>query len=201
MIKYRYALSESGVILDIHEFDSSARGRVFTCIACSGRLVPHLKDDLRARHFAHHRHASLCPGRETYLHQAAKALFSQTYRAQLEACEPFQLAIPVRNTCTALRDELGFACGLAPYKGRVYGPCCGSGGMFVQSEKFVEAQGSKLGDIIYGQESNATTRRAADRERLLHRRRAWLLSAQMPTCAREGQSDESCSEVTGKKSS
>src|SRR5256714_6611454 len=49
---------------------------------------------------------------------------------------------------------------LAPYKGRVYDPCCGSGGMFVQSEKFVEAHGGKLGDIsIYGQESNATTRR------------------------------------------
>jgi type I restriction enzyme M protein len=46
---------------------------------------------------------------------------------------------------------------LAPCKGRVYDPCCGSGGMFVQSEKFVEAHGGKLGDIsIYGQESNAT---------------------------------------------
>jgi type I restriction enzyme M protein len=51
---------------------------------------------------------------------------------------------------------------LAPYKGRIYDPCCGSGGMFVQSEKFVEAHGGKLGDIsIYGQESNATTRRLA----------------------------------------
>jgi type I restriction enzyme M protein len=51
---------------------------------------------------------------------------------------------------------------LAPYKGRVYDPCCGSGGMFVQSEKFVEAHGGKLGDIsIFGQESNATTRRLA----------------------------------------
>lgn len=51
---------------------------------------------------------------------------------------------------------------LAPYKGRVYDPCCGSGGMFVQSEKFVEAHGGKLGDIsIYGQESNNTTWRLA----------------------------------------
>ena len=51
---------------------------------------------------------------------------------------------------------------LAPYKGRIYDPCCGSGGMFVQSEKFVEAHGGKLGDIsIYGQESNSTTRRLA----------------------------------------
>ena len=49
---------------------------------------------------------------------------------------------------------------LQPTNGRVYDPCCGSGGMFVQSEKFVEAHGGKLGNIsIYGQESNPTTRR------------------------------------------
>jgi type I restriction enzyme M protein len=47
---------------------------------------------------------------------------------------------------------------LEPFKGRVYDPCCGSGGMFVQSEKFVLAHGGRLGDIsIYGQESNPTT--------------------------------------------
>ncbi len=47
---------------------------------------------------------------------------------------------------------------LAPYKGRVFDPCCGSGGMFVQSEKFVEAHGGRVGDIsIFGQESNPTT--------------------------------------------
>src|SRR5205809_7244917 len=48
---------------------------------------------------------------------------------------------------------------LASYKGRIYDPCCGYCGMFVQSEKLVEAHGGKLGDIsIYGQECNATTR-------------------------------------------
>ena len=51
---------------------------------------------------------------------------------------------------------------LAPYKGRVYDPCCGSGGMFVQSEKFIEAHAGRIGDIsIYGQESNYTTWRLA----------------------------------------
>ena len=51
---------------------------------------------------------------------------------------------------------------LAPYKGRVYDPCCGSGGMFVQSEKFIEAHSGAIGDIsIYGQESNYTTWRLA----------------------------------------
>ncbi len=51
---------------------------------------------------------------------------------------------------------------LEPYKGRVYDPCCGSSGMFVQSEQFIAAHGGKLGDIsIYGQESNYTTWRLA----------------------------------------
>ncbi len=51
---------------------------------------------------------------------------------------------------------------LAPHQGKVYDPCCGSGGMFVQSEKFIEAHGGKLGDVsIYGQESNPTTWRLA----------------------------------------
>jgi type I restriction enzyme M protein len=51
---------------------------------------------------------------------------------------------------------------LAPYRGRVFDPCCGSGGMFVQSEKFVEAHGGRVGDVsIFGQESNTTTWRLA----------------------------------------
>lgn len=51
---------------------------------------------------------------------------------------------------------------IEPYKGRVYDPCCGSGGMFVQSEKFIAQHGGRVGDIsIYGQESNHTTRRLA----------------------------------------
>ncbi len=47
---------------------------------------------------------------------------------------------------------------IEPYKGRVFDPCCGSGGMFVQSEKFVEAHDGRRTDLsIYGQESNQTT--------------------------------------------
>lgn len=47
---------------------------------------------------------------------------------------------------------------LEPYQGRVFDPCCGSGGMFVQSEKFVTEHQGKVNDIsIYGQESNQTT--------------------------------------------
>ena len=52
---------------------------------------------------------------------------------------------------------------LSPYKGRVYDPCCGSGGMFVQSEKFIQEHGGRVGDIsVYGQESNPTTWRLAN---------------------------------------
>jgi type I restriction enzyme M protein len=51
---------------------------------------------------------------------------------------------------------------LQPYEGRVYDPCCGSAGMFVQSERFVEAHGGLKTDIsIFGQESNPTTWRLA----------------------------------------
>lgn len=51
---------------------------------------------------------------------------------------------------------------IEPYKGRVFDPCSGSGGMFVQSEEFVLAHGGKIGDVsIYGQESNHTTWRLA----------------------------------------
>jgi len=51
---------------------------------------------------------------------------------------------------------------LSPNSGRVYDPCCGSGGMFVQSEEFVKAHGGRVDDIsVYGQESNPTTWRLA----------------------------------------
>lgn len=51
---------------------------------------------------------------------------------------------------------------LEPYEGRVYDPCCGSAGMFVQSERFVEAHGGQKTDVsIFGQESNPMTWRLA----------------------------------------
>lgn len=57
---------------------------------------------------------------------------------------------------------------IQPFKGRVYDPCCGSGGMFVQSERFVEAHSTQYVDpvkakrelSIFGQESNPTTWRS-----------------------------------------
>jgi type I restriction enzyme M protein len=51
---------------------------------------------------------------------------------------------------------------LEPTSGRIYDPCCGTGGFFVQSEKFIEAHQGRIGDIaVYGQERNHTTFRLA----------------------------------------
>lgn len=58
---------------------------------------------------------------------------------------------------------------LEPYEGRVYDPCCGSAGMFVQSETFAEAHGGQKTDIsIFGQESNPTTWRLAHMNLAIH---------------------------------
>ncbi|MGX9706828.1 class I SAM-dependent DNA methyltransferase [Laceyella tengchongensis] len=47
---------------------------------------------------------------------------------------------------------------IQPFKGRIYDPCCGSGGMFVQSQEFIKAHQGRIGDVaVYGQESNPTT--------------------------------------------
>ncbi|MBS1723122.1 MAG: SAM-dependent DNA methyltransferase [Armatimonadetes bacterium] len=58
---------------------------------------------------------------------------------------------------------------LEPYEGRVYDPCCGSGGMFLQSERFVESHGGNQTDVsIFGQESNPTTWRLAHMNLAIH---------------------------------
>lgn len=58
---------------------------------------------------------------------------------------------------------------LEPYQGRVYDPCCGSGGMFIQSEKFIEDHGSNpLNLSVYGQEINHTTWRLTKMNLAVH---------------------------------
>lgn len=70
-----------------------------------------------------------------------------------------------------------------PYRGRAYDPCCGSGGMFVQSEKFVLAHGGRVGDLtIYGQESNPTAWRLC-KVKLAIRGIDGTLAARTPTRA------------------
>lgn len=58
---------------------------------------------------------------------------------------------------------------LEPYEGRVYDPCCGAGGMFVQSAKFVERHQGRVNDLsIYGQEANANTWKLAQMNLAIH---------------------------------
>lgn len=58
---------------------------------------------------------------------------------------------------------------LQPYEGRVYDPCCGAGGMFVQSAKFVERHQGRINDLsIYGQEANASTWKLAQMNLAIH---------------------------------
>jgi type I restriction enzyme M protein len=79
---------------------------------------------------------------------------------------------------------------LEPYAGRVYDPCCGSGGMFVQSEKFVEAHGYRKEDIsIFGQESNPTTWRLAHMNLAIHGIEANLGASPGDTFLRDAHPD------------
>ncbi|MGH3848313.1 MAG: SAM-dependent methyltransferase, partial [Pseudonocardiaceae bacterium] len=75
---------------------------------------------------------------------------------------------------------------LAPYKGRIYDPCCGSGGMFVQTEKFLEAHHREGSDIaVYGQENNERTWRLAKMNLAIHGLRGNLASRWGDTFARD----------------
>ncbi len=79
---------------------------------------------------------------------------------------------------------------LEPYAGRVYDPCCGSGGMFVQSEKFVEAHGGNRTDVsVFGQESNPTTWRLAHMNLAIHGIEANLGPAPADTFLRDQHPD------------
>ena len=79
---------------------------------------------------------------------------------------------------------------LEPYAGRVYDPACGSGGMFVQSEKFAEAHGGNKTDVsIFGQESNPTTWRLAHMNLAIHGIEANLGTAPGDTFLRDAHPD------------
>ena len=75
---------------------------------------------------------------------------------------------------------------LEPTHGRVYDPCCGSGGMFVQTEKFLEAHHKEGSDIsVYGQELNERTWRMAKMNLAIHGLNGNLASRWGDTFARE----------------
>lgn len=112
VVRYRFALDSNRRLVDVNDLlrpvNASSREH-FECFGCGGRLIAHLKDDLRARHFAHYR-ADTCATYETYLHKAGKAAFLETYLDSLTNHKPFTLCVPVVDTCTSFRKELGFDC-------------------------------------------------------------------------------------------
>ncbi len=79
---------------------------------------------------------------------------------------------------------------LEPTRGRVYDPCCGSGGMFVQTEKFLEAHHREGSDIsVYGQELNERTWRMAKMNLAIHGLNGNLASRWGDTFARDQHPD------------
>ena len=78
--------------------------------------------------------------------------------ARQDAVSSGAVADAFRLACRVLSSTLDDVDMLTPYNGRVYGPCCGSGGMFVQSEKFIEAQATSLATSPFAARSPTTPR-------------------------------------------
>lgn len=114
-VQYRFGLGADGRLVDVNTLTPAHRSSGFICIACGRRLIAHLKDDLRARHFAHHRKGA-CASYESYLHRAAKLAFLETYRECLSVGKAFTLRLPVVDTCNALEQTLGFRCEFPQYR-------------------------------------------------------------------------------------
>lgn len=90
-------------------------------------------------------------------HGSSKDILGRTYEyclskfAEQEGKLAGEFYTPACVVCTLVEV-------LQPYNGRVYDPCCGSGGMFVQSAKFIENHGGNINRIsVFGQDSNPTT--------------------------------------------
>lgn len=108
-VQYRFAMGADGRLVDVNSLTREPGPSRFVCIACGQRVIAHLKDDLRARHFAHYRKEE-CASRETYLHRAAKLAFLETFRDRAAAAKPFMLRVPVVDTCNALEKSLAIRC-------------------------------------------------------------------------------------------
>ena len=117
VVRYQFALNADRRLVDVNDLlrSTSGAGERFECLGCGGRLVAHLKDDLRSRHFAHYRTVECVPY-ETYLHRAAKTAFLETYLDCLGNHSAFTLHVPVVDTCTSLRNELGLECPRSTYR-------------------------------------------------------------------------------------
>lgn len=114
-VQYRFAMGTDGRLVDVNALTRKSQVHGFACIACGQRLIAHLKDDLRARHFAHHRKGE-CASRESYLHRAAKLAFLETFRDRRAAGKPFTVRLPVVDTCNALEKSLAIRCAFAQFR-------------------------------------------------------------------------------------
>jgi len=109
--RYRYGIDRNGRMVDVMSLQRETITLTdhFQCLGCGGRLIAHLKDDRRVRHFAHHRETN-CVSYETYLHAAGKLAFVETFRDRVNSMRPYIVHVPVADTCTYLRDSIELEC-------------------------------------------------------------------------------------------
>ncbi len=107
-MKYRYAQSASGDIVDILDLsrDRPKRKEQFACFSCAHGLVPVL-GLLREKHFRHRFEGEVPCSRETYLHALAKKQIIDGFRAAVQARRPYPLTLSVERHCTRWLNELG----------------------------------------------------------------------------------------------
>lgn len=111
MIKYKYAVAPSGIIIKIHDLskETYTKDQTFTCISCGKVLIPRL-GTIRQKHFAHKR-PNNCSN-ETYLHKLAIQLFYQEYIYCLSNNRPFFIEVKQLKICNLKHEELGYNCEL-----------------------------------------------------------------------------------------
>lgn len=107
-IKYRYAFSSSGAIIDVCSQDGLFNDSPYTCPGCGEELI--LKDGkIRARHFAHGQ-GSQCSSPETYLHQTAKHLIAQKFNQSVREGRPFIAELPAPIYCDHFQSVFEYRC-------------------------------------------------------------------------------------------
>jgi|WetSurMetagenome_2_1015567.scaffolds.fasta_scaffold115707_2 hypothetical protein len=111
MIKYKYAIAQSGTIIKIDSLSKEpiSRDQSFTCISCKRPLIPRL-GNIRQKHFAH-KSPYKCSN-ETYLHKLAIQLFYQEYLYCLSNSLPFFIEAKQLKICSLKHEELGYSCEL-----------------------------------------------------------------------------------------
>ncbi|MEX2375580.1 MAG: hypothetical protein WD942_08365 [Dehalococcoidia bacterium] len=108
-IRYRYALSAAGALVDVQAMHRSQRdeGAPFSCLSCARELIPAL-GEIQAHHFRHKQEQD-CSS-ETYRHQLAKRVFVAEYERCLREGRPFHLIRQANGTCSFYKEQFEFTC-------------------------------------------------------------------------------------------